>query len=326
MVILKKQAQKDFIILNISDPQLGASEWEEGHSNRVILERTVTELIQRTNPDLITVSGDLAWAGQEKAYDMFGGFMDSFQIPWAIVWGNHDNQESAEFIEKMANKYSALKNFVYEKGDPALGNGNYLIGIAEEGRLVETLVMMDSHDKTPFTDENGEQKMAWAKLIPNQLVWYKQQIAALKTQGCKSVTVMMHIPPYAYLQAGKAAYKEGVNLKELALEEAVCGADCWAEGYENSCGVQYEDISCYPEEDGVFEVVKSGGLAKRILVGHDHVNNFIITYQGVQLIYALKTGAGCYWNTKLNGGTVLKVGADGVYEVKHEFVDISDLL
>ena len=143
--------------------------------------------------------------------------------------------------------------------------------------------------------------------------------------GCASATVIMHIPPFVYSQASKAAYKAGITLSEVTLEEAD-GDGVWNADYEQSSGVQYEGIACYPEEDGVFEAVLSAGVTKRILVGHDHVNNFIITYQGIQLIYALKAGAGCYWNPKLNGGTVLKINGGGAYEVKHEYVDISDLL
>ena len=36
MITLKKNPEKDFIILNITDPQLGDPEWEDGHINRQI--------------------------------------------------------------------------------------------------------------------------------------------------------------------------------------------------------------------------------------------------------------------------------------------------
>ena len=36
--------------------------------------------------------------------------------------------------------------------------------------------------------------------------------------------------------------------------------------------------------------------------------------------FKLKTGSGCYWDSALNGGTVLKVNKNGVYEVYHEYV------
>ena len=81
MFTLKKTPGKPFLVLNLSDPQLGDGEWAEGHKNRRILEHTVRTLVDRVKPDLITVSGDLSWAGSDHAYDMLADFLDSFEIP-----------------------------------------------------------------------------------------------------------------------------------------------------------------------------------------------------------------------------------------------------
>ena len=324
MKVLQKQKDKDFIILNLTDPQLGEPEWVEGHQNRKILEHTVTELVQRVKPDFITITGDLAWAGQMPAYEMLGKLIESFQIPWAFVWGNHDNQGGAENVDQAADFYLTCPHCIYEKGDKALGNGNYVICIQEEDKIVEALIMMDSNDRDDYVDETGNAYKAWAKLKPPQIEWYRQQVRALKDKGCQSATLMLHIPIYAYKAASLVAYKEGIDLKEVTIAQAE-GAECWNKGYEESIGVQYEQISCYPEEDGMLSVIQQEGLTKRVVAGHDHVCNFMITYEGVQLVYALKTGAGCYWDPRLNGGTVLKIGANGVYEIKHEYVDTANI-
>ena len=325
MITLKKNPGKDFIILNITDPQLGDPEWEDGHVNRQILEYTIRTLIEKVKPDLITVSGDLAWAGYNHAYTMLADYLESFQIPWAPIWGNHDNQNGADYIDKIATRYLAYPHCVYEKGDPALGNGNYVIRIEENGKLVEAIFMMDSHDKADYTDEKGEIRQEWAKLIPAQMEWYKEQSALLKGDGCKDATLILHIPIYAYRTASLAAFKEGLTLNEVTLEQAKKG-ECWNAGYENSVGVQHEGISSYPADDGVFTVLKEDGLVKHILAGHDHVNNWIITHEGITMIFALKAGAGCYWEPTLNGGTVFKVNQDGVASVAHEYVDISHFI
>ena len=89
MLTLKKTPGRDFILLNLSDPQLGDEEWAPDHPHRRILEGTVWELVRRVSPDLITVSGDLAWAGNDLAYDALADFLDGFGIPWAPMWGNH---------------------------------------------------------------------------------------------------------------------------------------------------------------------------------------------------------------------------------------------
>lgn len=325
MIRLQKKTGKDFVVLNITDTQLDNAEWGDGHVNRQILEYTVTELIKRTQPDLITVLGDLAWAGNEHAYNMLALFLESFNIPWAPVWGNHDNQGGAEIIEKVANLYLTMPHCIYEKGDPAFGNGNYVIAIEENGKMVEAIFMLDSHDREKYVDEQGTEQEAWAKLTKEQIVWYKEQIDDLQAKGCKDSTLLLHIPIYAYRSAADAAYKASIERKDVTIAQAD-GVECWNGGYADSVGVQHEFISCYPFDDGVFAAIQEKGHTKHVLAGHDHVNNFMITYEGVKLIFALKTGAGCYWEPILNGGTVLKINENGVYNVAHEYVDVSHII
>lgn len=325
MINLQKKADKDFVILNLTDPQLSTEEWAEGHVNRSVLEYTVKELVKRTQPDLITVSGDLAWAGCDDAYAALAAFLESFSIPWACVWGNHDNQNGAEYINKIVASYQKCPHCLYEKGDAALGNGNYVICIEEDGKPVEALFMMDSHDREKYLDEQGEEREAWSKLTAAQIEWYKLQADMLKAKGYTDSTLILHIPIFAYRTASQAAYKDGIVLKDVTLAQAD-GKACWKADYADSVGVQHEAISSYPLEDGVFAAVKEKGITKHIVAGHDHVNNWMIRYEGVQLIFALKTGAGCYWEPAINGGTVLKINKDGVYETQHEYVDISHII
>ena len=325
MIKLKKSPDRDFILLNLTDPQLGSGEWEEGHKNKQILTATVTELIERVKPDLITISGDLAWAGNAFAYKSLADFIDGFGIPWAPVWGNHDNQDGAESVDSVADLYLTYKNCVYEKGDPVLGNGNYVIAVEENGTVVEGIIMMDSHDRMPYTDPSGKESSEWAKLIPEQLDWYRAQVKMLEDLGCHDTTMIMHIPIFAYREAFYSAFNSTYAADKIA-PKASTGHDCWKEGYKDSVGVKYEDICSYPADDGAFDVMLELGSTKHILCGHDHVNNYIIKHKGVKFIYTLKTGAGCYWNPILNGGTVLRIGSEGVSEAYHEYVDVSRYL
>ena len=325
MITLKKQPGKDFKILNLTDTQLASNEWAEDHKNRAILIHTVTELVKAVAPDLITVTGDLAWAGEKEAYDNLADLLDSFRRPWAPVWGNHDNQGGAESINALVDRYLTHPYCIYEKGDPALGNGNYVIAIEEEGKVVEGVIMMDSHDRMPYTDADGTEREEWAKLIPEQLVWYREQIKMLEDLGCRDTTVMMHIPIYAYNDAWKAAFNSGLNPEEIKPENSA-DPDNWNEGYKASFGVRYEGICSYPADEGMFDIICELGSTKHVVSGHDHVNSFVIEYKGVKLIYGLKTGAGCYWKPELNGGTVFRVTEKGVSDVWHSYVNISALL
>ena len=322
---LIKDTNKDFVILNLSDPQLSNGEWAEGHKARAILEYTIKELMERVKPDLVTVSGDIAWAGDDYGYDMFAATMESYGVPWAPVWGNHDNQKGPEVVGAVADRYMACPHCLYEKGDPVLGNGNYVILIEENERPVEALVMVDSNDRDPYPDGKGGTKLVWAKLTDVQAKWYPELMKELKAMGVSDVTAIMHIPIYAYHYAADAAYKAGLDRLAITPEEAD-GDSCWNEGYPDSFGVQYENIESYPEDEGMLDVIRAEGLTKHIVSGHDHKNNFVIHHEGLTYVYGLKAGCGCYWNPILNGGTVLTVGSEGVKKVHHEYVDVSEFL
>ena len=321
MIRLNKTPDRDFLVLNLSDPQLGDGEWDAGHPNRKILEDTVTELVERVHPDLITVSGDLAWAGDDRAYDALADFLDTFGVPWSPVWGNHDNQGGPEKVEAVVSRYLAHPLCLYERGPAELGNGNYVIRIEEDGRPVTALLMLDSHDRAPYVNEAGAESNEWAKLLPAQLDWYRAEIAALEADGCRDSAMILHIPIYAYREAFAAAFRSGVDPKSVLPEEAD-GDGCWNPGYEGSFGVRWEGICSYPADEGAFEVIRALGHTKHILAGHDHVNNFVIPWEGVTFIYSLKAGAGCYWDQRLNGGTVLSIGEGGVRQVRHEYVRV----
>lgn len=321
---MEKKSGKEFTVLNITDPQLSNGEWAEDAKNRKILEYTVKELIKRTNPDLITVSGDLAWAGHDHAYDMLASFLDSFQIPWAPVWGNHDNQGGEEYVKSVAKRYKEHPFCVYEDGPMELGNGNYVIRITENNRTVCAFLMMDTHDRAPFVNEVGETENAWGKLRPDQITWAEQRLNELKEEGCADAVIVQHIPIHGYRLASAAAYKEGIDHKALTVAESM-GTECWNKGYEDSVGVQHEGVASYPANEGAFEMLTRTGIVRHMIAGHDHINNWIISYEGVKMVYALKTGAGCYWDPALNGGTVLKIGNDGVFDVYHEYVDPTEI-
>ena len=96
--------------------------------------------------------------------------------------------------------------------------------------------------------------------------------------------------------------------------------DCWNEGYEDSFGVWYEGIASCEYDGGQFERILKKDHTKTIVVGHDHINSAVVKYRGVVLAYGVKIGSGCYWDPRLNGGTVLSVASDGSITVKHHYI------
>lgn len=335
MKIIQKDPNKDFIILNVSDPQLSNEEWGKNHPHPKILTDTLTALIHRVQPDLITVSGDLAWGGNVLSCTRLAELIDQFGIPWAPIWGMNDNLGGSDYIDSMGDILQSLQHCLYEKGPKTLGAGNYVIGIEEKGKIVEGLILMDSHGTEYYQNEAGETFTLCAKLWPQQLSWYHEQVKMLESKGCSDTTLIHHIPIFAYHSAFLEAFRHDCNPLDVSLEESYSGA-CWNDGYKDSFGVCHQSIASYhnsygncaepmrrhPDDDDMFALIKECGSTKTVLAGQDHTNNFVISYEGVTLAYSLKLGAGSYWEPLLNGGTILRVSSRGVEEVRHEYVKI----
>ena len=67
MIKISKNKNKDFKILNLTDVHTENHELSEDSVKLRILKSTVTELVSRIKPDLITISGDMAWGGSFEA-------------------------------------------------------------------------------------------------------------------------------------------------------------------------------------------------------------------------------------------------------------------
>ena len=79
-------------------------------------------------------------------------------------------------------------------------------------------------------------------------------------------------------------------------------------------------------KDGVFAAIQEIGTTENVISGHVHTDNFVIKYNGVRLAFATKTGCVHPFRYPLNGGTVITIHADGHSDLRHEYVEIKDLL
>ena len=99
---LRIPTDRDYKILQLTDLHLGFGMFS-GKKDRLAL-AAVTELIRRTGPDLIVLTGDSVFPFFPKSGTMNNrkqaqkllAFLDGFQIPYTFVFGNHDCEMGAE--------------------------------------------------------------------------------------------------------------------------------------------------------------------------------------------------------------------------------------
>lgn len=322
MLTLSKSHFRNFKILHLTDLHMLPNEWKEGHEVRESVVNTINRLVKETSPDLITHGGDFSAAEYPESYTKFAEFLDSFEIPWTTVWGNHDNQCGEGITRRYAEEFLTYKNFVYEHGPRELGNGNFVLAIKQGERYVHSLILMDSHDRAKYVDNKGDVMKVYARLSGEQIEWYKENVRNLCAIGCNSSTIMCHTPIYAFKAAFKLVYNHSfADPKNIEYKDSF-NSECWYEPYKNSFGVRYEGECCYPEDDGVLDAIKELGSTKLVVCGHDHVNCTCIEIDGVKMLYGLKTGRGSYFDERLNGGTLIEIDSEGNVYPKHLFVDL----
>ena len=163
MFYLEKTAGKDFIILNVTDMQLSSHDWEYNRFACKTVTHTIGELVVRVKPDLLTISGDLSYPGQAFSYQKFAEYLDTFRIPWSLVWGNHDQKVDPSCLDETEKIMRASKYLLYERGDENLGFGNFVIAVTEKDKIAEAIFMVDTHDEE-FATEGGERvRLGWAR-------------------------------------------------------------------------------------------------------------------------------------------------------------------
>ncbi len=299
---IEKEPDKDFIILNLADIQCHDSEAfsEVGE----FYEETVDRLIQKTKPNLITLTGDNAF--DPFAYLRLIRFIESYNIPWAPVMGNADHTGLvSEFWA--AYQLSQAKNCLFKCGPENMGYGNYIINIAENGRVVHTLFMMDTHH------EDEMQQGSYDHFYKEQISWYEWAVKGIAAEAGRIVpsSVFMHIPVPEYLDAWNS------------ICNSQTGELCPPYDKAEFCKYQ-EQIGAPKFNYGFFELCKSLGSTRNMLCGHEHINCFAINYQGINLVYTMKTGYGCYWEHKTHGGTVLAINSSGDTQVQQHYIDPSE--
>jgi len=339
VVCLEKDKDKEFKILNLSDIQLEDYEISFEYDVAVDSLQLIKELIFETKPDLITLSGDQGY-GESISINAIAETIDSFDIPWAYVFGNHDQECRGLSLKEQIELYGSYKNCISKMGPEEIIDsesgmprmGNYIINIVEKDiigfHIVRSIFMLNSgiYHTYDTTSENRLNNGNYEHLTDKQLEFYKWGLESAKKYNkgkYPKSTIIEHIPITGYAFAFAEAFNSEYTVyeyndlyseaKKYSVEDSYSGI-CWKDGYKDSFGICHETICCSPYDDGIFEILKEYGSTDSMIVGHDHANNFSIDYQGIKLTFSMKTGKGSYYDENLNGGTVLTF--DGKNDVK----------
>jgi len=229
----------------------------------------IEDLVKSQAWDLVVITGDMAMSiSGPSLFHKLVNVMESLETPWTFVFGNHETDYSS-YVDYL--KYTENTKYLYFKVGPELeegGVGNFRIIFTKNSVPFYTLYFLDSHtERSEYTEEEGE----YDYIHPSQVDWVSLHQASDTTNS----VMYFHIPPRQMMNPD--SYSGTFN------EDKV-----YAQGIDT----------------GLFDVLISYGLTKGIFVGHDHLNNFEMTMDGIMMAYGQITGYNAYGDLPRGGRVV----------------------
>ncbi|EQC27289.1 hypothetical protein SDRG_14910 [Saprolegnia diclina VS20] len=254
----------DFTVLQIADMHYtGDSSFRCGDPPPCTEANTtafIEALLKKVKPDLVVFTGDQVenhllqhnLSEVKTAIDASIRLVIAHKVPWAFVFGNHD--EGASMPRRAMFDYMAQQPYAVARRGPndVGGVGNYVLNVTDTSNAtVFRLYFIDTRN----TDE---------VIAPAQVAYLR---AAAPTAPLAPAVFFHHIPLPEY---------------QLGWMDKL---------FHKHVGHRGETISSGPQA-GVFNALVKMGDVKAAFAGHDHLNNYCILRKGIQLCYGGGVGYG----------------------------------
>ncbi|XP_038880170.1 probable inactive purple acid phosphatase 28 isoform X2 [Benincasa hispida] len=260
-------------------------DFEFKHCSDLNTTRFFKRMVEVENPDFIAFTGDNIFGPStaDAAESLFKAFRPviEYQVPWAAILGNHD-QESTMTREELMSLISLMDYSVSQtnphfsnfpsNGDQIIRNidgfGNYDINVygALGSHLANSSVLnlyfLDSGDRAIV---QGTQTYGWIK--ESQLMWLRDvsqifqelfpSMDAFAAQGKPPALTFFHIP----IPEIRSLY------------------------YKKIVGQFQEGVACSSVNSGVLQTLVAMGDVKAVFMGHDHANDFCGNLDGIWFCY-----------------------------------------
>jgi 3',5'-cyclic AMP phosphodiesterase CpdA len=272
-------ADGKFKIMQITDTHIV---WDSPHSQETVI--MLQQVLDAEKPDLVIFTGDVVTGKPyRKGLDMVIEPLLSRQIPWALVFGNHDDEQdlSREELAEMLRDYPFFAGKM-KKIKNVTGYGNYVLEVRGYGsKSVKALLYcMDSgaySGMKPTVD-------GYAWFAFDQVDWYRRT-----SDRYTSANGGQPLPALAFFHIPLPEYR-------LATHRGTIGT-----------GTRLED-ECAPDvNSGMFLSMLEKGDVMGAFVGHDHVNDYVVNYYGIALAYGRFSGSKTTYTQMKNGVRLIEL-------------------
>jgi len=258
-VALRFRDDGRFKIVQVTDTHF-CDDGPDDRRTRALLERA----LDAERPDLVVLTGDFVdgsrAADPARVWQNAVEAIEAREIPWAAVFGNHDDEGGAS-REELFHAWRECRLCLSERGPKELtGVANYVLSVAASGApavAAARLYFFDSGSYSP----TGAGTYAW--IAHDQIEWYRRQSPG----GDAVALAFFHIPLPEYREA-------------------------WEAG--DHVGEKHEDVFSPAINSGLFAAFHERGEVIGTFCGHDHANDFEARLFGLRLCYGRASGYNTY--------------------------------
>lgn len=247
----------------------------------IALER-IKEVLDAEKPDFVIFTGDVIYARPaDKGMLAVLELVADRKIPFGVVYGNHDNEQGMSREELLKVIQSVPYNLTTQ-AEGISGVTNFILPVKSSDGNKDALILycLDSHSYSSVKGIGG-----YDFLKADQIDWYRKNSKAFTAaNGGTPVPSLafFHIPLPEYNQA---AADEGAILVGTRMEKA-----------------------CAPAlNSGMFTAMKQQKDVLGVFVGHDHDNDYVVSWKGILLGYGRYTGGNTVYNDLSNGARVIEM-------------------
>lgn len=291
---LRFNADGKFRILQLTDVHLAGENADDYNSAK----NQMVSVVDREHPDVVIFTGDVVTTVPAKPWwDDFFKPLDERNLPYVVVYGNHDRERELNEYElaQTVTAHSANINVLDEHG--LLSDMALQIKSADGRKVSAVLYCIDSSDYPTVTGFGG---FGW--IAGDRIEWYRHQSNAFAAANDG-----FPVPSYAFFHIPLCEYNVAYE-KGLALEGG--------HKLENECAGSLNS--------GMFTAMLECGDVHGVFVGHDHVNDYVAPYGGIALTYGRVAGFNTTYGTdKLPHGLRVIDLTEGEYGFD-TFVSLND--
>ena len=252
--------------------------------------------------DLIEITGDSLLVANKKMATTLYDLVESWEIPWAFTFGNHDYE--GEWSEAWMNNLVSSSKYEHavlpeavNKEDDVDGFSNYVINVKRNNKVEWQIFNIDTHN---LVEEFGSYDYDF--IHENQVKWYEEEAQLAKqNNGGESVPsiAFFHIPP--------------TDIYDFEKDGTLVG------------GIKDEKF-CPGEHASEFVKTAKENNCRGMFFGHDHSNDIVWKKDSIVFGYGVKANTELYSTEKdgidITGCAIVSLHKDsGKFDLEHLIID-----